>query len=159
MRNPTSRYAHHVIAVTVFASMFSSAVDAMAADAPHAVVSAQAAWHDGSARYDFVMDEQTLTVKPLTVATDDRTGSDGLVRCILVVPKRAASGNPWTWRDLYRNHQPPPETELLTRGFHLVHRSLGFHIWYSARPIPIRVLAAITRRSSRNGSFTSWKPR
>ncbi len=95
------------------------------ADAPPAIESAKAAWHDGSARYDFVMDEQTLAIKPLTVATDDKAGSDGLVRCILVVPKRAASGNPWSWRDLYRNHQPPAETELLARGFHLAYITPG----------------------------------
>ena len=86
---------------------------------------AKAAWHDGSARYDFVMDEQTLAIKPSTVATDDKAGSDGPVRCILVVPKRATSGNPWSWRDLYRNHQPPAETELLARGFHLAYITPG----------------------------------
>ena len=104
---------------------FLFAVDTKAADAPPAIERATAAWQDGSARYDFVMDEQTLAIKPLTVSTDDKAGSDGLVRCILVVPKRAVSGNPWSWRDLYRNHQPPVETELLARGFHLAYITPG----------------------------------
>jgi neutral ceramidase len=113
------------IAPIVCASMLSASIDTEAADAPSAVESAKAAWHNGSVRYDFVMDEQTLAIKPLTVATDDKTGSTGLVRCILVVPKRATSGNPWSWRDLYRNHQPPSETELLARGFHLAYITPG----------------------------------
>ena len=105
--------------------MLSGSIAARAADPPAAVDGAKAAWHDGSARYDFVMDEQTLAIKPVTVATDDKAGSDGSVRCILVVPKRAASGKPWSWRDLYRNHQPPAETELLARGFHLAYITPG----------------------------------
>ena len=125
MCNPISRYAHHGIAAIVFASMFSASIDTKAADVPRADESAKAAWHDGSARYDFVMDEQTLAIKPHTVTSDDKAGSDGPVRCILVVPKRATSGNPWSWRDLYRNHQPPAETELLARGFHLAYITPG----------------------------------
>lgn len=120
-----SLHAYHGIAAIVFASMISASNDTKAADAPPANESAKAAWHDGSARYDFVMDEQSLAIKPFTVATDDKAGSDGPVRCILVVPKRAASGNPWSWRDLYRNHQPPAETELLARGFHLAYITPG----------------------------------
>ena len=66
-----------------------------------------------------------MAIKPITVATDDKAASDGPVRCILVVPKRATAGNPWSWRDLHRNHQPPAETELLARGFHLAYITPG----------------------------------
>jgi neutral ceramidase len=125
MCNRISRYAYLGIAAIVFASMFSATTDAKAADAPAAIESAKAAWQDGSARFDFVMDEQTLGIKPFTVATDDKAGSDGRVRCILVVPKKATAGNPWSWRDLHRNHQPPAETELLARGFHLAYITPG----------------------------------
>ena len=77
-----------------------------------------AAWRDGSARYDFVMDEQTLAISPSKAVTDGKeAGNPGSVRCILVVPKKPASGSPWSWRDLHRNHQPPTGTELLARGF------------------------------------------
>jgi hypothetical protein len=75
-------------------------------------------WH-GFDRYDFVMDEQTLAITPVESAADDAAGSDARARCILVVPKRQAPGNPWSWRDLHRDHQPPAEAELLARGFHL----------------------------------------
>jgi neutral ceramidase len=83
----------------------------------------KAAWHDGSARYDFVMDEETLAIKPM--AEVDNASSDGKVRCILVVPRKAAAGNPLAWRELHRGHQPPAETELLARGFHLAFMTPG----------------------------------
>jgi hypothetical protein len=70
-----------------------------------------------------LMDEQTLAIKPSTVATDDKAGDVGPVRCILVVPKKTAAGNPWSWWSLYRNHQPTAETEPLARGFHLAYCS------------------------------------
>jgi neutral ceramidase len=120
-----SIYMSYGLAAIVFAAMFWTSIDTKAADAPPAIESAKAAWHDGSARYDFMMDEQTLSIQPSTAATDDKAGSDGPVRCILVVPKRAAPGNPWSWRDLQRNHQPPAETELLARGFHLAYITPG----------------------------------
>ncbi len=127
MCSPISRYAYRSIAPFVFASMMSASIDttAKAGDPPPALESSKAAWHDGSARYDFVMDEQTLAIKPITVATDDKAGSDAPVRCILVVPKRAVSGKPWSWRDLYRHHRLPAETELLSRGFHLAYITPG----------------------------------
>ena len=103
----------------VLVSMLSASIGAEAADESPASEGPKAAWLDGSARHDFVMDEQTLAIKPLEAATDDRVGRDGRARCILVVPKRPVKGNPWSWRDLYRDHQPPAEAELLARGFHL----------------------------------------
>jgi neutral ceramidase len=125
MCNRISRHAYHRIVAIVFVSMFSASIDTMAEDAPAAIGGAKATWYNGSTRYDFVMDDQTLAITPFTMATDDKAGSDGRARCILVVPKRAASGNPWSWRHLYRNHQPPDETELLARGFHLAYITVG----------------------------------
>jgi neutral ceramidase len=121
----TGRFPCRRIAVIVVFATISASNDAGAADAPQVSESPKAAWHDGSARYDFVMDEQTLVIKPLDVAMDQKAGGDGLVRCILVVPTKATSGNPWSWRDLHRNSQPPAETELLARGFHLAFISPG----------------------------------
>src|SRR6516164_7772053 len=100
MRNPISRSACHGIAVFVFMSILSVYFCANAADAPPARESEKTAWYDESAHFDFVMDPQTLAIRPGTVATD---GKADAVRCILVVPKRAAPGNPWSWRDLYRD--------------------------------------------------------
>jgi len=44
---------------------------------------------------------------------------DGKRRCVVVVPKKAAPGNPWSWQGCYWNHQPKPKVELLRRGFHI----------------------------------------
>ena len=112
------------MAPIVGALVFLTSIDPKAADAPTAIVW-EAAWHDGSVRHDFVMDEQTLAIKPIYGGDDDKAGNDGPVRCILVVPRRATSGNPWSWRDLYRNHHPAGETELLARGFHLAYITPG----------------------------------
>jgi neutral ceramidase len=125
MCNRIIRHTQHGIAAIVFASLCSASIDTKAGDVPAALEGKKAAWYDGSARYDFVMDEQTLAIKPSKVATDDKSGGDGPVRCILVVPKRAASGNPWSWRDLYRNCQPQAEVELLARGFHVAYITPG----------------------------------
>ena len=60
------------------------------------------AWHDGFARYDFVMDEQTLAITPFQVPAGEsfavNPAPKGQLRCVVVVPKTAAPGNPWSWR-------------------------------------------------------------
>jgi hypothetical protein len=68
-------------------------------------------WH-GFDRYDYMMDDSTGAIKP---ATPSATGR----RCIVVVPKEPAAGNPWSWRGCYWDHQPQAEVELLKRGFHI----------------------------------------
>jgi pimeloyl-ACP methyl ester carboxylesterase len=73
-------------------------------------------WH-GFDRYDFLMDEQTLAVKP---AVKGGKAAKGQRPCIVVVPKAAAPGNPWSWRACYWDHEPQTEVELLKRGFHIV---------------------------------------
>ena len=77
-------------------------------------------WH-GFDRYDFVMDEATLSPTPFKAPANegDGVGSPdiGKRRCIIVVPKQMASGNPWSWRGCYWNHMPQAEIELLKRGF------------------------------------------
>src|ERR1700694_4140311 len=73
-------------------------------------------WH-GFARYDFLMDEQTLTIKP--AVNKGKSGVKGQRQCIVVVPKAAASGNPWSWQGCYWDHEPQAEVELLKRGFHI----------------------------------------
>jgi neutral ceramidase len=117
--------SHRGIGAIVFVLMFSTSLDVQAADDPPAASGAKAALHDGSARHEFVMDEQTLAIKPSTAATGDGAGGDDQPRCILVVPKKATAGNPWSWRDLHRNHRSPAEAELLARGFHLAYITPG----------------------------------
>lgn len=80
-------------------------------------------WHDGFDRYDFVMDEQTLAIHPITASREEgfgvRAPEKGQRRCIVIVPHTAAAGNPWLWRGCYWDHEPQTEVELLKRGFHI----------------------------------------
>jgi len=80
-------------------------------------------WHDGFDRYDYVMDEETFQIQPFKRDEDERYGvkgpSKGQRRCIVVVPKQPAPGNPWSWQGCYWDHQPQAEVELLHRGFHI----------------------------------------
>jgi hypothetical protein len=77
-------------------------------------------WH-GFDRYDFVMNEETLAIAPFAAPKDEGDGvkdpEKGQRRCLVVVPKEAAPGNPWSWQGCYWNHQPQTEIELLKRGF------------------------------------------
>lgn len=79
-------------------------------------------WH-GFDRYDFVMDEATLKITPITAGADEKDGvkapEKGQRRCIVVVPSKAAPGNPWSWQGCYWNHEPQTEVELLKRGFYI----------------------------------------
>lgn len=74
-------------------------------------------WH-GYDRYDFFLDEQTLTIQP---ALGKAGGVKGQRRCLVVVPKASAPGNPWSWRGCYWDHEPQAEVELLRRGFHIAY--------------------------------------
>ena len=78
----------------------------------------KSAWH-GFDRYDFVMDEDTLAITPFKAPADEGFGVrdpvQGQRRCIVVVPKQPAPGNPWSWRGCYWDHQPQTEVELLKR--------------------------------------------
>jgi hypothetical protein len=85
-------------------------------------------WHGGFDRYDFIMDDATGAITPMKApekeATSygiDATLKDGKRRCVVVVPKKAAPGYPWSWQGCYWNHQPQTEVELLNRGFHIAY--------------------------------------
>ena len=85
-------------------------------------------WH-GFDRYDFVMEIQTLAITPFKALAGEESGNlgtsdQGQLRCIVVAPKQAAPGNPWSWRGVYWNHQPQTEVELLKRGFHIAYISV-----------------------------------
>lgn len=85
------------------------------------------AWHEGFDRYDYVMDEASLAITPFKAPEDEKFGvkdpAEGQRRCIVVVPKHAAPGNPWSWRGCYWDHQPQTEIELLRQGFHIAYIS------------------------------------
>lgn len=84
--------------------------------------SEKTSWH-GYDRYDFVMDEQTLEITPIKAPESEKSGvgapEKGQRRCIVVVPKVPAPGNPWSWQSCYWDHRPQAEVELLGRGFHI----------------------------------------
>jgi pimeloyl-ACP methyl ester carboxylesterase len=85
-------------------------------------------WH-GFDRSDFVMDKQTLAITPFKAPAGEQSGElgnsdQGQLRCVVVVPKQAAPGKPWSWRGVYWNHQPQAEVELLKRGFHITYISV-----------------------------------
>ena len=89
---------------------------AMGADAYVPFDGAKTSWH-GFDRYDFLMDDQSLEIKPHVAAPEERDGIKGEVkgqrRCVVVVPKDVAPGAPWSWRGCYWDHQPQTEVELL----------------------------------------------
>ncbi len=80
-------------------------------------------WHDGFDRYDYVMDEKTFVIKPFERPANERYAvgnpAPGTRRCIVVVPRTPAAGNPWSWQACYWDHEPQTEVELLRRGFHV----------------------------------------
>jgi pimeloyl-ACP methyl ester carboxylesterase len=89
---------------------------------PKAFSGEKTSWH-GFDRYDFLLDDEKLTIEPFKAAADEKAGIKGEVkgkrRCIVVVPKKTADGNPWSWRGCYWDHEPQTEIELLKRGFHI----------------------------------------
>ncbi len=84
-------------------------------------------WHDGFERYDFIMDTATLEISPYKAPAKENFAvgdpEAGKRRCVVVVPKQAAPGNPWSWQGCYWDHQPQAEVELLKRGFHIAYIS------------------------------------
>lgn len=109
--------------LSILAAFFCAAIPctlqtARAADAYAPFEGAKSDWH-GFDRYDFLLDENTMEVKP---ADAKNTGNvPGQRRCIVVAPKTPAPGNPWSWRGCYWDHQPQAEIELLKRGFHVAY--------------------------------------
>lgn len=84
-------------------------------------------WHGGFDRYDFILDEETLTIEPYNSPDSEGFGIQdpppGHRRCVVVVPQTPAPGNPWSWRGCYWDHQPQTEIELLKRGFFIAYIS------------------------------------
>ena len=93
---------------------------ALADEAALPLAGEKTTWH-GFDRYDFVMDAETSAITPFKALDGEGDGVNapmkGQRRCILVRPRQAAPGNPWSWRGCYWNHMPQTEIELLNRGF------------------------------------------
>ena len=88
---------------------------------------AKSTWHESFDRYDYLMDEQSLDIQPFERDRGENFGIKdpprGKRRCVVVVPRTPAPGNPWSWRGCYWDHQPQTEAELLKRGFHIAYIS------------------------------------
>lgn len=115
------------IILALFAGFSSHAAPAVAASDLQPFTGARSTWHDGFARYDYLLDEATGTITPFTAPEGERFGvrdpDPGKRRCIVVAPKNPASGHPWSWRGCYWDHEPQTEVELLKRGFHVAYIS------------------------------------
>lgn len=96
--------------------------DEGSAGAPPVTLPEKSSWH-GFDRFDFLMDATARTIEPGKASADEGTGIhhqvDGQLRCVVVVPKEAAPGRPWSWRGRYFDHEPQVEIELLKRGYHI----------------------------------------
>src|SRR5580658_5270101 len=128
----------------VCAAAILSTSEANAADGYVPFQSEKTTWHEGFERYDFSMDDATGAITPMTAPASevtsfgiDETLKEGKRRCVVVVPRKAASGNPWSWRACYWNHQPQSEVELLKRGFHIAYvapdagrQGKAWDLWY-----------------------------
>jgi pimeloyl-ACP methyl ester carboxylesterase len=119
VREPMSRLAHIVFAAGIWTTMLWSPKTIMAGEAAATFTGEKTTWH-GFDRYDFLMGED-LAIEPTKAAPEEGSGfkhrEGNQRRCIVVVPKTAAAGNPWSWQGCYWDHQPQAEVELLKRGF------------------------------------------
>src|SRR6266576_2739511 len=59
-------------------------------------------WHDAFERYDYLMDETTFAIAPFKRPESEKFAvgnpPKGQRRCIIVVPKKIAPRNPWSWQ-------------------------------------------------------------
>ena len=115
-------HANLCLAAITVAALFGNAKEATAADTFAPFAGEKTTWH-GFDRFNFLMDQENLTIKPFAGAKDEgngiKTQVKGQWRCVVVVPKKAAPGNPWSWRGCYFDHEPQAEVALLERGFHV----------------------------------------
>ena len=85
-------------AVTVLEGILWNPKPARAAEAYVPFDGEKSVWHDGFERDDFVMDEETLAIQPFKAPDGERFGvkdpAKGQRRCIVIVPKQAAAGQP-----------------------------------------------------------------
>ena len=97
---------------------------AFAAEKAEAFGGVKTSWH-GFDRYDYFMSEADSSIMPVEASADGKNSGNGPAkgfwRCIIVVPKEAATGNPWSWQGCYWDHEPQTEVELLKRGFHIAY--------------------------------------
>jgi len=123
--NSSRRHLRSGLKLFIAAAIIWTCSNAKAADVYVPFEGEKITWH-GYDRYDFIMDDATGAITPFKAPEKEATSfavdpaiKDGKRRAIVVVPKKAAAGNPWSWQACYWNHQPQTEVELLRRGFHI----------------------------------------
>jgi hypothetical protein len=129
------------LVVLLITAALGTAPQSSAAGPPPAFGDEKTSWH-GFDRYDFLMDEADLSIKPYKAPPDEgdavRTQVKGQLRCVVVAPKEAAPGNPWSWRGYYFDHEPQAEIELLKRGFYVgfiwCDAGKPWDAWYASSP-------------------------
>jgi hypothetical protein len=112
-----------LLAFGVFSAGFWNLRAARAAETYVSFEGEKSTWHDGFDRFDYAMDEESFAITPFKRPEEEKFAvgnpAKGQRRCIVVVPKQAAPGNPWSWQGCYWDHEPQTEVELLRRGFHI----------------------------------------
>ena len=101
------------VGVILVAAALGMVPPSSAAGSPPSFGAEKTSWH-GFDRYDFLMDEANLSIKPYKAAADEgnavRTPVEGQLRCVVIAPKEAAPGNPWSWQGYYFDHEPQAST-------------------------------------------------
>jgi pimeloyl-ACP methyl ester carboxylesterase len=114
-------YGNRLLLITGYLVFFTLLIPEAARSQQVTFEGEKSTWHEGFDRYDFMMDEATLAITPYKAPSGEGLGvkdpPNGHRRCIVIVPKKFAPGNPWTWRGCYWDHQPQAEIEMLRRGF------------------------------------------
>ena len=100
--NSSRRHFHSALKLFFAAAIVWTSSNAKAADVYVPFQGEKTTWH-GYDRYDFVMDDATGAITPFKAPASEVTSfaveaglKDGKRRAIVVVPKKAAAGNPWS---------------------------------------------------------------
>src|SRR6266446_10188603 len=129
-----------LFAAVVLSADFWNPRVARAADTYVPFESEKTTWHDGFDRYDYLMDEASFAITPFKRPDSEAFAvgnpPKGQRRCIVVVPRQAAPGHPWSWQACYWDHEPQAEAELLRRGFHIAFitpdPAKQLDVWYAS---------------------------
>src|SRR5712672_904404 len=122
----------YLLPVFIFGNMLLSYPGmAIAAETDVAFSGDKSVWH-GFDRYDFEIDDSTLSITPFKTPPGEGDGigapAKGKHRCVIVVPKEFAPGNPWSWRGCYWDYAPQTEIALLHRGFCIAYISASWDL-------------------------------
>src|ERR1035437_3571959 len=128
MTGSTRKHLRPGLLVLVTFAVIRPGTNTLAADGYAPFAGEKTSCHEGFDRYDFIMDDATGAITPMKAPEKevtsfgiDATLANGKRRCVVIVPKKAAPGYPWSWRGCYWDHEPQTEIELLKRGFHVAY--------------------------------------